>query len=329
MKVVMTVVLRDEVDLVDDHLAFHLNAGVDFVLATDHRSSDGTTDVLEAYARDGVLRLIREGGDLIRQDVWQTRMSRLAATEHGADWILCSDADEFWWPREGSLSEALEAVPPLYQVVRAYSHSFVPRPGSGWFVERMTIRLAPTAPINDPWTPYRPVAKVAFRADPRVKVGWGNHHLSGVALRTLHGWCPIDILHFPVRSAEQIARKYWNKATAWTRNPRGDLARARSVLTSGESDVIYERLAVDEAIVARGLAAGVLVADTRLRDALRTLRAAGGVVPGGVRTAEPHSARRDHVEHAVENGVLDDADLVRIQRRVDAAAARVGRLEGA
>jgi Glycosyl transferase family 2 len=328
MKIVMTVVLRDELDLVDDHLAFHLNAGVDFVIATDHRSVDGTTDILETYARDGVLRLIREEGDLIRQDVWQTRMSRLAATEHGAEWILCSDADEFWWPRVGSLSDALGAVPPGYQLVRAHSHSFLPRQGPGSFAERMTIRLAPTAPINDPATPYRPVAKVAFRADPRIRVGWGNHHLSGVALRPLHGWCPIDILHFPVRSAEQIARKYWNKATAWTRNPRGDLARARAVLDSGESDAIYERLAIDDATVARGLAAGVLVEDMRLRDALRTLRSVGHFSRDHAGTAEPHSALYDQVPHAVETGVLDDADLVRIQRRVDAAAARVQRLAG-
>lgn len=43
MRAVMTLVARNEADIVDAQLAFHLHAGVDFVIATDHRSDDGTT----------------------------------------------------------------------------------------------------------------------------------------------------------------------------------------------------------------------------------------------------------------------------------------------
>ena len=51
MKLVMTLLVRNEADIVDAQIAFHLNAGVDFVIATDNRSNDGTTEILERYER--------------------------------------------------------------------------------------------------------------------------------------------------------------------------------------------------------------------------------------------------------------------------------------
>ena len=104
----MTLLVRDEADVVDAQLAFHLSAGVDLVIATDNASTDGTTEILERYEREGAASgSSASGGDDMRQDVWVTRMARLAAVEYGADWVIHSDADEFWWPRGGSLKDVL------------------------------------------------------------------------------------------------------------------------------------------------------------------------------------------------------------------------------
>ena len=111
MTLVMTLLARDEIDVVDAWLAFHLNAGVDLVIATDNLSQDGTTEVLEEYARSGHVHLIREPGEDLRQDEWVTRMARLAATQYSADWVINSDADEFWWPRGPSLSRRARRHP--------------------------------------------------------------------------------------------------------------------------------------------------------------------------------------------------------------------------
>jgi branched-chain amino acid transport system ATP-binding protein len=118
MKLVMLLVVRDDADVVDAQIAFHLNAGVDFVIATDHESVDGTSDLLEGYSRAGYVRLMREHGEA-RDDVWRMNMARLAIREHAADWIIDSHADEFWLPRAESIREVLAAIPSRYGAVQA------------------------------------------------------------------------------------------------------------------------------------------------------------------------------------------------------------------
>ena len=118
MKLVQTLVVRDEVDIVEDQLDYHLEAGVDFVIASDHGSTDGTTEILERYAREGHLLRIGVEGEM-RDGPWRTHMARLAATEYGADWVINTDADEFWMPRGGTLREVLDSVPTTHGVVFA------------------------------------------------------------------------------------------------------------------------------------------------------------------------------------------------------------------
>jgi hypothetical protein len=298
VKIVMTLVVRDEAEIISDQLDYHLAAGVDFVLATDHRSEDGTREILERYEQRGVLRLFREDGEFIRQGQWQTRMARLAATEHGADWVVNSDADEFWWPLGASLAESLSLVPHEFGVVCAFMQNFVPvRDDQGWFVERMTYRFAPVASLNDPATPYRPAVKVVHRADPAaVTAAGGGHRVTGVRGALLTSWYPLDILHFPIRTGEQCERKYRRTWTGWETNLR-------------------------ESVVARGLEQGALVEDTRLRDALRAIRGGEPVMTGG-------SAGIGHVRPGAHDRMLfEEAELVRASRRMGDLEARLARLE--
>jgi Glycosyl transferase family 2 len=325
MKLVLTVLARDEADVIDAQVEFHLNAGADFVIATDNNSRDGTTEILETYARAGVLHLIREPAEGLRQGEWVTRMARLAATEFGADWVINADADEFWWPRGGSLKEVLAAVPDAYGVVQAFWRSFVPRPDDdSSFAERMTARLSQHAPINDPTSFYRPVVKVAHRADPQVNVARGNHALADSSFRTLTTWHPIEVLHFPLRSRAQWMRKVELQGEAFTkhieRSGTGYHLKGYDALRDGRIEEQYRSLVVDDRALQRGLEAGSLVIDTRLREALRALR-------DGKRLTFPAPSVADDVAYAVESAVLDEAYMVRAQRHLDSLEQRLLSLE--
>jgi hypothetical protein len=339
MRLVLTVLARDEADVIDAQIAFHLNAGIDFVIATDNRSRDGTTEILESYAAAGCLRLIHEPEEGLRQGEWVTRMARLAATDHGADWVINSDADEFWWPRAGSLKEVLGAVPERYGIVQAFWRSFVPRPDDdAFFAERMIARLSQRAPINDPTSVYRPVVKVAHRADPDVVVGRGNHTLVDNRLVALTAWHPLEVLHFPLRSRAQWMRKVELQGEAFTKHIEragtGYHLKGYDALQSGRIDEQHSSLVVDDETLACGLDDGTLVRDTRLRDGLRDLRIEGKGVRRFALPAEraeplsfPTLTLVDDVTYAVEAAVLGEADVIRVERRMDALEQRLHLLE--
>ncbi len=202
----MTLVVRNEEELLEANLDFHFAQGVDFALVTDHDSTDGTPGILERYARAGLVRVFidREPGHDQARRV--TRMARIAAVEHGADWVINNDADEFWWPRIGSLRDVFVAIPSEYGQVEVRRSNFVPRPVDGQpFFRRMLYREAQS--FNPSALPLE--SKVAHRGDPDIAIAAGNHRLLTNGLRPLPATELelVEIFHMPMRSYDQFERK--------------------------------------------------------------------------------------------------------------------------
>jgi Glycosyl transferase family 2 len=319
VKLVMTLLVRNEADIIEAQIAFHLNAGVDYLLVTDNGSEDGTLEVLERYANDRLLHLIRPSKRHISQVQCVTQMARMAATELGADWVLNSDADEFWWPRGGTLKDVLAAVPSRFGSVRGMWRHFVPRPPDGAsFAERMTVRLC--RPITHKQHVFNPHFKTAHRADPDVRVGGGNHDASGAGLLPIYGWYPIDVLHFPLRSFEQCEQKYVQHYE-WRRGAEMDsyMASAYESWQQGRMHEFYESEVVDDEELEDGVQNGVLAIDTRLRNALRSLQ---------------NGERLNFAEPAVDEGYLselaaleDQSPLAQAQSRIETLETRLAELE--
>jgi hypothetical protein len=316
VKIVMTIAVRNEADIIEENFRYHLGAGVDFIMATDHRSEDGTTETLERYERDGLLHLTRETGEAFLQTEWVTRMARHAATSFGADWVINADADEFWWPHSGTLREVFTAMPPGYGAVRGTWRHFALRPDTDEaFFERMIVRRAPA---HDPADPYCANAKVAHRASAGATVARGNHDVEGEGLALLRDWVPFEVLHFPIRSQGHLLDKYSLTSAGYRLAganlvPRHVAQLAQNVVEGPED--LYRELLVDDSALERGLASGLLSVDTRLRDTLR-----GEAVPS-VSPAED-------VAFAEEvDAMLAMDSAVRLEERVDAFENRLAAVE--
>jgi Glycosyl transferase family 2 len=311
VKVVMTMVVRDEADIVESQIAFHLAAGVDFFVVTDHESRDGTTAILERYAADGVLYLLRECGAVFQQSEWVTRMARMAATELGADWVINSDADEFWWPTGGNLKDVLSAIPARIGIVQTFVRPFLPPAVEGFFARRMTVRLSPLAPINDPASPFRVNVRLLHRGIADVVVGSGNATVRSASLGAPCDWSPVDVLHFPIRGLRHFERKFLSHHGTVSQRPRGDHARAWRAAQEGRLREVYGEMSVAAERVNRG-SGGALTIDTRLRDALEQLAADPATELGF-----PQRDAVAEAQYAAERAVLREGELVRLQRSVD------------
>lgn len=275
MRLVMTTAVGDEPAVVEAHIAYHLNAGVDFVIATSGESRDEMAEILESHVRQGHLRVLATG-----DDSWSL------VAEHAPDWVIASDSSEFWWPRGESLKDVLAAIPARYTIVQALVRDFpVCRDDGTFFAERMTARRV-----------VRPGDEGSATLRPLVRVSPSRERSSDRQV-PLRGWYPVEVLRFESDRAERV---------------------------------------LDDDRLAQGLADGSLVSDTRLRDALRTLRGGTPFTPErqfalpGEQPGPLIFKRPDIVEdaaYAVECAAVGEVDVARLERHIDELERRIGWLE--
>jgi hypothetical protein len=275
MKLVMTLLVRNEVDVIGANLDYHLAQGVDFVIVTDHGSEDGTSDVLREYERMGVAKVIRDTEEGHHQSNRVTRMAEIARSGHGADWVIHNDADEFWWPLVGDLREVFCSLPPQFGQIEVQRRNFRPRAdGDGIFYSRLVHREASSFNLAG----HALELKVAHRPHPDVVVAPGNHSIRGADLPVLPVGEVLEIFHFPMRSYEQFERKVVQIGNGYEqltdRSPMVgcDQLALLELHREGKLRDYYDRLVLDPAALERGLRLGTIVVDRRLEDFMRGLR---------------------------------------------------------
>jgi Glycosyl transferase family 2 len=110
MIVAANVGVRDEVELIERNLRHLQSIGVDRIVVTDTGSTDGTAEILQAYADRGEILLMHTDPDDEGAMGFANRMLRRTLDEFLPDWVLFADGDEFHVPRTGRIHDALAAT---------------------------------------------------------------------------------------------------------------------------------------------------------------------------------------------------------------------------
>jgi hypothetical protein len=151
----------------------------------------------------------------------------------------------------------------------------------------------------------------------------GNHKVRVPLGPTLPDWLPLEVLHFPIRTTSQLARKFTKiPVDGLVRPGRHWVQMAGDLEEKGFDAVLEARLVVDDALE-RGLADGSLTRDTRVRDVLRRAHGAG--------SGEPSQALfDDDLALAREFGDLHPvASTARLRHRLGGLEQRVAAMKGA
>jgi hypothetical protein len=264
----LTLVVRDESDILAANLDYHLAQGVDVILAIDHGSQDGTTEILRDYERTGRVRSFRDEARPHDQASRVNRLLQVAAEEYAADWVIHCDADEFWMPAAGSLRDVFGTIPERYGYVQVARHNFLPNGnGDQPFHQHMVVRHRHS--LNLRGTKLEP--KVAQRPCAGAKVGHGNHDLETPVLNRAPDIGAVEVLHFPARSFEQFTRKVIKVGVGIERledRPPGvgcDQLELLDLYRKGILPDYYRSEALDPGQVEAGLKRGELIVDTRLQ----------------------------------------------------------------
>jgi glycosyltransferase involved in cell wall biosynthesis len=215
----MTLLVKDEIDIVESVIRYHRSVGVDFVVVTDNTSTDGTLEVLLRLKEEGLVDvLIEEPSDDYSQAKWVDRMIRVCA-DSGCDWVMNCDADEFWYPKSGSIKTELEntratvllcpiynvlpEVEPFYKNTRRIERSIdVKKYGIG------TYSLFGTS-----------IPKVIHRVDGYTMIHMGNHMVDSEKLSVIES-SSISIFHYSIRGSEHFVRKMVAGGAAYERNTK-------------------------------------------------------------------------------------------------------------
>jgi hypothetical protein len=222
VRLAMTLLVKNEVDIIEDNIRFHAKQGVDCFAVMDNGSDDGTRELLERLKTEFDLHVIDQPEQNYQQAKWMTQLAFYARNNMNADLVISNDADEFWQSNSGdSLKQHLNLNESVVTVKRhnmALSEDAL-APDYHYMDTNLMVKnpifYDSNAQIND-----TAVAMLLVKISPKTIVNpHGLIELKGGNHRAKHGWrlmnkrdeAGITVYHYPIRNYQQFKANIENR----------------------------------------------------------------------------------------------------------------------
>lgn len=339
----MTVMVRDEADIIRPMIEHALAQGVDTLIVTDNGSVDGTAEILESFG--DAIELRHDPVHRKQQHSVVTGMARDAYTRFGADWVINADADEFWLPRDprATLKDIFSELPTALRTFTVPVHDMTGDPamaGSG--LQRLRYRdHRPDERMRQLGLRSHATPDAVHIGHADIEVAQGNHFVNIDQEGEVPPGLEVEVLHFPWRSWAQFEAKVRNSGRAYESNP--DLQPSPN--HHGMREYLRWKLGVlfpyyvlrhpDVDELAAGLESGELVEDDRVARTASSPVADEPIAPSTIANARHAGAMISAVE-SFERGRAEEfstkyseavAAVEEGRRTIEALQARTKQLE--
>ena len=264
LRLAMAMQVKDEVDIIEQNIRYHALKGVEGFFVMDNDSKDGTRELLDSLKSEFNLTVFDDLTPDHNQSKNMTFLSHIARRQ-GFDWVIENDADEFWFPKSGSLLTGLNRVDTVLRVERVNVLPPKQAPKEWFYSPWHTLNTLnfdlkkEFEHNNNNFLFARVLHKVIVNPNGLINVGGGNHgarHVIDKMLkRRYKGWNEnIKIFHYALRSYEQFEKKVINinqslKYTAQNNYKKHNFgAQAiywNQAFEKGELETVYEEMLLD------------------------------------------------------------------------------------
>lgn len=219
-RLIMTLLVKNEEDMLEENLIFHKAMGVDGFIITDNNSSDRTPEIIRKYKEKGwIVEAIEEKATDYQQKKWVDRMIWKAKSVHKADWVINADADEIWYAPSGDLKT--ELVSSRANVLTCEMKCVYPEEGKPFWQWGQIVEV-----VNDleryNLSRYslfaRQNKKVIHRTAGYIQISMGNHKVTMFPKKVEKS--NIHIYHYNIRGKKPFLEKMINGGRQLEQNPK-------------------------------------------------------------------------------------------------------------
>ena len=236
-KLIMTLIVKNEEDILETNIRFHHAMGVDGFIVSSHNSTDRTDEILERLQKEGlVLAILKRTGVAHKHSEWVEEMI-LMARRFGARWVINADADEFYYSAQLDLKKSIlqsEGANALWvdsiflfpEDREDYLNSsfFVTRPFQKFEAEALGIQ---DDPLFANFIGSQGCTKVIHKTRGFKKISDGNHDIAMHSRVKCHS-ADIRLYHYHIRNYAGWEKKIrnWEKSIFLLPDGQGEHMKA-------------------------------------------------------------------------------------------------------